>query len=151
MALLFHLKQVDWLSSTETCSLFHPVPPNLKTPQFQFHSFPHNMETPLSLSHLFHVLQLVPTYCIWLYDLSCSNSLASVCLGTLLSFHILKKHRGFWPKFLLQRTIVSDKVNKKEISTVLRRPQTTVEGGSWFWSVPTYSFSESIFHTGQMV
>ena len=61
------LEQVDWLSLTETCFLFHPVPPNMKTPLFHFHHVPLYMKTPL---FLFHTMQFVPTYSIWLFYIS---------------------------------------------------------------------------------
>ena len=89
------LEQVDWLSWTETCPLFHPVPPNLKTPLFQFHPVPPNMETPLSLFHLFHVLPSVPICSGWLYHLSFPNPhFSDFFPGFSFSFHISEKH--FW-------------------------------------------------------
>ena len=82
------LKQVVWLSSTGTCPLFYPVPPNLKTHLFQFHHVPPNMETPLSVVHLFHVLQPVPIYSIWLY-------LPSFCKSLFSDFWVLHSHCTF--------------------------------------------------------
>ena len=111
------LEQVDRLSWTKTCPLFHPVPPNLKIPLFhQLRRPPCPCSTYSTYSNLSQPVSFGCTTCPF------PTPLFQIFLGFSLSSHVSKKL--FRVNSFLENTIMFEKETKKQIST--KRPQTTI-------------------------